>query len=442
VTGLSLLNIPPTSAAMDSIWCDETFLNASLEIERSWVMAAIAEGFAPDSLEAELDAAIERVKANPAPIFAGTLSAGRPVAPLVDELLENASQELQQVLHLGLTTQDIIDGALTLLRGHAIRVILADAEKCRANLQDLAARHSTTVMLGRTNLQAASPITFGLFVAEGCGELQRNCDRIRQRHTAAQTVTLSGAVGLSAPFAEKSDAVRHRAAADLGLSYDPKMRSAPRDHIIDLLFAAGLLAKGLGRMARSISHLQSDATGELAEARSGGSSAMPHKQNPRLAERIIMLSGQVDGILLNLMNATQTLHQRSGDSWMAEWVGMAAMFQCVHAQILSFLTLTETLVVEQQRMRDNLNHHGLAVLSDRLFTALSAAVGRHQAKPIVKAALAERISIDRLIAFLEHHVSPQQARTIAAACSLEAIIESAQNQQACMIEDLEAAALG
>ena len=165
-------------------------------------------------------------------------------------------------------------------------------------------------------------------------------------------------------------------------------------------------------MARSISHLQSDATGELAEARSGGSSAMPHKQNPRLAERIIMLSGQVDGILLNLMNATQTLHQRSGDSWMAEWVGMAAMFQCVHAQILSFLTLTETLVVEQQRMRDNLNHHGLAVLSDRLFTALSAAVGRHQ------------------------------ARTIAAACSLEAIIESAQNQQACMIEDLEAAALG
>ncbi len=430
---------------MDRIWCDETFLNASMEIERCWVMAAVAEGFAPDSVEAELDAAIENVRTNPASVLAGTLSTGRPVAPLVDALLENASDRLQQVLHLGLTTQDIIDGALTLLRGQAIQTILADAEKCRENLQHLAARHSTTVMLGRTNLQAAAPITFGLFVAEGCAELQRNCGRIRQRHMAAQTVILSGAVGLSEPFAEKSDAVRHRTAADLGLSYDPKMRSAPRDQIVDLLFSVGLLAKGLGRMARSISHLQSDATGELAEAQPGGSSAMPHKQNPRQAERIIMLSGQIDGILLNLMSATQTLHHRSGDSWMAEWVGMAAMFQCVHAQILSFGTLIETLVVEEQRMHDNVTHHGLAIVSDRLFTALSAVVGRDQAKSIVKAALAERISTDGLAEFLEQHVleqhvPAQQARNIAAACSLEAIIESAQIQQACIMEDLAAAA--
>lgn len=442
MNGISLLNIPPNSAAMDNIWCDRAFLNACMKIERCWVMAAIAEGFAPDGIEAELDAAIARVRADPAHVLAGTRTAGRPVAPLVDALLENASEDLQRVLHLGLTTQDVIDGALTLLRQEAVRMLLADAGKCRIDLRGLAARHSATVMLGRTNLQAAAPITFGLFLAEGCAELQRNCGRIRQRHAAAQTVTLSGAVGLSAPFAAQSDAVRHRAATDLGLSYDPNTRSAPRDRIIDLLFAVGLLAKGLGRMARSISYLQSDATGELAEARSGGSSAMPHKQNPRLAERILMLSGQVDGIFLNLMSATQTLHQRSGDSWMAEWIGMAAMFQCVHAQILSFLTLTETLVVEEQRMRDNVTQHGLAVLSERLFTALSAAVGRHQAKPIVDAALTERIAPDALPAFLENYVPVEQARMIAGACSLEAIMENAQTRQAGIMEDLEAAALG
>lgn len=93
-------------------------------------------------------------------------------------------------------------------------------------------------------------------------------------------------------------------------------------------------------------------------------------------------------------------------------------------------------------MRDDVTQHGLAVLSDRLFTALSAAVGRHQAKPIVDAALTERIAPDALPAFLENYVPVEQARMIAGACSLEAIMENAQTRQAGIMEDLEAAALG
>ena len=115
------------------------------------------------------------------------------------------------------------------------------------------------------------------------------------RYISSSKLTLSGPIGLSAPFGEKSQAVRHRTAQLLDLEHDPTLNSSARDQIADLHLSLGLLIKSLGRMAHTVMNLQSEGIGELSETAPGSSSSIPQKANPRLAEDVIALTTRING---------------------------------------------------------------------------------------------------------------------------------------------------
>ncbi len=414
---------------MRAIWSDTRFLEAACTVEVAWVEAAAVQGIASAEAVTELRHRVAALTAQHAEVLAQLRQGARPIAPLVDVLAQDASAELLKVLHLGLTTQDVIDTALQILRGEAVSQIERSLTLALQTLDALADRHRSTEMLARTNDQTAAITTFGLFVAEGAAELARGRARLQLAHRNNHLACLSGAVGLSAPFENASDKVRHHAASALGLSYNPALTSPARDRIAELHFSICMVGNVMGRMARTIFALQSDTIGELSEETAGQSSAMPHKRNPRLAEQVIVLCDRLNTHFSGALQATQTVHHRSGQSWMKEWAATQDLFLTLDAQQVVFQRMMDKLDVDDTAMRRNIDQAGIRAVSDRVFSALSRQIGRQNAKLLTKDLLASRVQhheVVKKIRMLNPRIDPDSVRQ---AICREMIVKVAASKQ-------------
>lgn len=429
MSGISILAAGRPSAEMDIIWSDESFLKAACKVELAWVEAAADKGLQSRDAAVELEGHIAAVVADPTDVFQQAEQVGRPIVPLVDALAADASPELLRVLHLGLTTQDIVDSALQLLRGQAVWVIDQKLRQTIKAIDLMAEKHRRTPMLARTNGQIAAITTLGLFLAEAAAELHRGMTRLALKQERDCPVCLNGAIGISTPFGEQSDAVRHGAGDLLELTYDPVVTAVPRDRIADLHCSLAVIAKSTGRIARTIKALQAEAIGELSELRAGVSSAMPHKTNPRLAEKVIVLSDQIDAHLVTALNATQTLHHRSGESWMQEWAATQYLFLTLDAQLVAFQRMIDCLVVEEATMRRHIKDAGVRAVSDRLFCVLSYSVGRTVAKQLMAEVLSEGVQLKKLPSFFASRNPDLYSTSIEAAISIDEIIGVAASKQ-------------
>ena len=354
--------------AMARVWSDESKLSRWLEVELAALDAWASVGPVPDEAAREIRARAEA----PTPERVAEIEqrTQHDVAAFVDAVAEPLGP-VGRWFHYGLTSSDVLDTALSLQIREAGALILEGIERALAAILEQAERHRRTLMMGRTHGVHAEPTTFGLKLAGWAWELARARMRVEQALEGLRVGKLSGAVGT---YSAIDPEVERLACELLGLEPAPSSTQIlQRDRHADLLGALAVTAASLEKFALEIRHLARTEVREVEEpfARGQkGSSAMPHKRNPIVAERICGLARVVRGAALVGLENVALWHERDISHSSAERVVMPDAFLALDYMLDRFAWLVEGLVVRPERMRRNLEaSHGL-FFSQRLLLAL------------------------------------------------------------------------
>ena len=368
---------------MRRIWSEEGKLARWLEVELAALDAWAEVGAVP----AEAAAAARERAVPPTPERVAQLEerTQHDLAAFVDAVAEGLGPA-GRWLHYGLTSSDVLDTATALQVREAGALVLEGVDVALATVIRRAEEHRGTVMVGRTHGVHAEPLTFGAKVAGWAFELERDRGRLVTALAGMRSGKLAGAVGT---YGGGDPEVERLACERLGLVPEPvSTQVVPRDRHAELLTALAVCAASLERFATEIRHLARTEVGEVQEpfARGQkGSSAMPHKRNPVVAERICGLARIVRaGALVGLENVA-LWHERDITHSSAERVVLPDAFLALDYMLDRFAWLVEGLVVDAARMRRNLDaSHGL-VFSQRVLLALVAAgLARDEAYGLVQ----------------------------------------------------------
>jgi adenylosuccinate lyase len=353
---------------MARVWSDESKLARWLEVELAALDGWASAGAVPDEAVREIR---ERAEA-PTPKRVAEIEerTQHDVAAFVDAVAEPLGP-VGRWFHYGLTSSDVLDTALSLQIREAGALIVEGVERAFAAVLEQAERHRGTLMMGRTHGVHAEPTTFGLKLAGWAFELDRDRVRISRALEGIRVGKLSGAVGT---YAAIDPEVERLACGRLGLEPAPSSTQIlQRDRHAELLAALAVTAASLEKFALEIRHLARTEVREVEEPfgrGQKGSSAMPHKRNPIVAERICGLARVVRGAALVGLENVALWHERDISHSSAERVVVPDAFLALDYMLDRFAWLVEGLVVRPERMQRNLEaSHGL-FFSQRLLLAL------------------------------------------------------------------------
>jgi len=354
---------------MARVWSEERKLELWLDVELAALDAWAELGVVP----AESVARIRAEAAPPTPEHVAEIErrTNHDLAAFVDAVVERLDEEGRRWLHYGLTSSDVIDTALALQVREAGAVILAGIDSAFGGVVRRADEHRLTLTIGRTHGVHAEPTTFGLKLAGWAFELDRGRRRLARALEELRVGKLSGAVG---NYAATDPEVERIACERLGLEPSPvSTQILQRDRHAELLAALAVLASSLDKFALEIRHLARTEVREVEEPfgrGQKGSSAMPHKRNPVVAERICGLARVVRGAALVGFENVALWHERDISHSSAERVVLPDAFLALDYMLDRFAWLVDGLVVRPERMLRNLEEsHGL-FFSQRLLLAL------------------------------------------------------------------------
>jgi adenylosuccinate lyase len=399
-----------TLPEMGAIWAERARFEQMLRVELAVTRAQAARGVVPPEALAIIE---ERAAVDPGRIAEIERTTDHDVIAFVSQVAETIGPE-GRYLHLGLTSSDVVDTALALQLRDAGGLLLRDCDRLLAVLIGRARVESDTLMMGRTHSVHAEPITFGLKLAGWAFELDRGRRRLAEAVDDIATGKISGPVGTYSHLAPDVEA---EVLAELGLHADPaSAQIVQRDRHAALLAAIAILGGSLERFATEIRNLQHTEIGEVTEpfkAGQKGSSAMPHKRNPILSERIAGLARLLRGYAGTALEDQPLWHERDISHSSAERVILPDATIVLDYMLVRFAGLVEGLVVRGERMRENIQR-GLGLhASSRVLGALVERGGmtREAAYAVVqRAALRaadERTSLRELLA-----IDPEVARRL------------------------------
>ena len=254
--------------------------------------------------------------------------AATPVIPLLAALREGLSEEEARALHLGATSQDIIDTAMVLEVRDALDLMESLLGRTARRCATLAKEHRCTTLMGRTLLQEARPLTFGLLAARWVAALGRRAKLLRALRPHLLVVQLGGAVGTLTELGDVGPQVVRRLASELGLGVPELPWHAERDRVHDLAGHLAATSGVAGTIAADLVLLAG--RGEAVPgARAGGSSVMPHKRNPTDAVAARAAARLATGEAIVLLQAGEHEHERAAGAWQLEWVAVPRLL--VHA---------------------------------------------------------------------------------------------------------------
>jgi adenylosuccinate lyase len=368
---------------MASIWSDEGKLQAWLDVELAATAAWAELGVVPrEAAQALVDGA-----APPSPERVAQLEARlhHDTAAFVDAVAEQLGED-GRWFHYGLTSSDVVDTALALQIRAAGALVLDGIDRALAAVVARAEQHRLTLQMGRTHGVHAEPTTFGLKLAGWAFELDRNRHRIARALEGMRVGKLSGAVGT---YAATDPELERIACERLGLEPAPSSTQIlQRDRHAELLSALAVLASSLDSFALEIRHLARTEVAEVQEPfgrGQKGSSAMPHKRNPVVAERICGLARVVRGAAVVGLENVALWHERDISHSSAERVVVPDAFFAVDYMLDRFAWLMEGLVVREERMRRNLEASHYLFFSQRVLLALvEAGLSRDDAYRLVQ----------------------------------------------------------
>jgi adenylosuccinate lyase len=357
-----------TRPEMGAVWSERRKLDAWLQVELAVVDALAEQGVVP---ERDADVIRDRASFTVEAVKEREQVTDHDVAAFVDVVAESVG-EAGRWVHHGLTSSDVLDTALALQLSQAGLILCGGAADYRNALVRRAREHAGTLCAGRTHGIQAEPTTFGVKLAGFAFEAHRNLRRLERAVEGVSVGALSGAVGTySANGPEVEAAVLSR----LGLRReDVSTQVVPRDRHAELLEAIALAGAGLERFATEVRHLQRTEVREVEEPfRAGaqkGSSAMPHKRNPILSERITGIARLLRGYALTGLENVALWHERDISHSSVERVTLPdATILLDYAQHLA-VRVVEGMVVHADRMRANLEATHGALYSQRALLAL------------------------------------------------------------------------
>jgi adenylosuccinate lyase len=368
---------------MKAVWSDEARLTHWLEVELAATDAWAAIGVVPQA-----DATGLRARAvAPSPERVAEIEArtNHDVAAFVDAVAEQVGPAARW-LHYGLTSSDVLDTALALQVGEAGELLLAGIDRALAAVVQRAEEHRATAMVGRTHGVHAEPITFGAKLAGWAFELDRDRERLRRTLEGMRVGKLSGTVGV---YAGGNPEIERLVCERLGLEREPAATQVvPRDRHADLLATLAVVAASLERFATEIRHLARTELQEVMEPfgrGQKGSSAMPHKRNPVVAERICGLARVVRSSAVVGLENVALWHERDISHSSAERVVLPDAFLALDYMLDRFAWLVGDLVVDPARMRRNLDaSHGLVFSQRVLLGLVESGLARDEAYRLVQ----------------------------------------------------------
>lgn len=340
-----------TLPEMGAIWTDAARFEAMLRVELAVSRAQAARGAVP----ADALAAIEsRAAVNPERIAEIERTTDHDVIAFVSQVAETVGPE-GRYLHLGLTSSDVVDTGLALQLRDAGGLLLRDADRLLATLIARARSEADTLMMGRTHSVHAEPITFGLKLAGWAFEVDRGRRRLAEAIDEIGTGKISGPVGT---YSHLGPDVEAEVLAELGLHADPaSTQIVQRDRHAALLTAIAIVGGSLERFATEIRNLQHTEIAEVMEpfkAGQKGSSAMPHKRNPILSERIAGLARLLRGYALTALDDQPLWHERDISHSSAERVILPDATILLDYMLVKMTGLIDGLVVRRERMLENI----------------------------------------------------------------------------------------
>jgi 3-carboxy-cis,cis-muconate cycloisomerase len=390
-----------TTDALAELFSDRSVLQAMLDFEVALARAEASVGVIPKSAADGIAASGNADGFDIASLVRDTLHSATPGVPLAKDLTEKVRAKYPEAagfVHWGATSQDVADTALVLLLKRAQPILAADLARLEVALRNLSEQHKDTVMLGRTLMQAAPPVTFGLKVAGWLGAIHRGSKRLDTAFSDALIVQFGGATGTLASLSEKGPAVARALAKELGLGCPDAPWHTHRDRLASLVSACGVLTGSLGKMARDVSLLMQNEVAEVAEPSSqgrGGSSTMPHKHNPVGCAVTLAATHRVPGEVAAFLSAMVQEHERGVGGWQIEWPIVASVVQSTGLAMASMAEVAEGLLVDPARMRANIEQTKGVIFAERAMILLGSSLGLDVAHKLVEEATRKSISQGR-----------------------------------------------
>lgn len=383
------------SDEINELFSDEKSLSYLLLFESSLAKAQAEHGIVPNT-SASIIASCSQADLIDLQALKKAIQLGGNVAiPLVKQLtqlVKNQDAEAAKFVHFGATSQDVVDTATVL----QIKIFVEWLENQLNTLQEVLIKqtqeHRQTMMIGRTLLQQAKPITFGLKMALCLESIQRSAERIQSLKGELLVLQLAGAVGSQNQAINQK--VKESLANILGLKATHSWHTH-RDAFVHFAAVLGVLVGSIGKIAKDISLLMQTEVGEVFEgagAGKGGSSTMPHKRNP-VASAIILANAQrVPHLVATLMTAMTQEHERSAGLWHSEWEVLNDLMKLTAGTVERSIELLSGLEVDKNRMLQNLELTQGLIYAENVSLALAEKIGKSEAHELVEKACKKAIA--------------------------------------------------
>ena len=371
-----------TLPALEAIWSEDQKYGLWTRIEVAVCRALAKRGQIPRDAFTAIES---RAKVDPARVAEIEAKVHHDVNAFLDALAEQVGPA-SRYIHLGLTSSDVLDTCLALQITAALDLILAECDRALASLERRALEFKRTVCVGRTHGIFAEPTTFGLKLLRGWDELARARERLERARGQGAVGKLSGAVGT---FAHLDPAIETEVLGELGLGAAPiSTQIVSRDRHAEVMTALSQAAGAVEAIATEMRHLARREEGEVQEffgSEQNGSSAMPHKRNPWRFETLCGLARVVRGYALSALENSVSWHERDISNSSVERIVFPDGTATVHFMLHRLADLIDSLEVNPERMRANLDSARGLVFSQSVLLALARrGVSRQEAYRLVQ----------------------------------------------------------
>jgi 3-carboxy-cis,cis-muconate cycloisomerase len=396
-----------SDAPMRQVWSDENRTAKYLDIERALAKVQGQLGLIPQEAADEIVRHCELSMIDWDKLKAKTEQIGYPIIAVVNQINANCRDRLGEYCHWGTTTQDITDTAAVLQMREGLALVEQDLADISDALAALAATHRDTPIIGRSNLQQATPITFGYKMASILAGIERHRERLSQLKPRVLMGEFGGASGTLSSLETGAMETQAALMQELGLAQPLISWHTVRDTIAEVGAFLGLVGGSLGKIAMDVKLLMQTEVAEVFEPYApgrGSSSTMPQKRNPISCLYIHACISVVRQHAASLMEAMVADHERSTGPWEIEWVALPEIFCLLSGALKQTKFVLQGLEVDAVRMRANMDiTHGL-VMSESVMMGLGPHIGREYAHDLVYDLCRQALREQRpLIDILEAH---------------------------------------
>ncbi len=397
---IELLGCAPAVAAALG---DRARLQAMLDVEAALAEAEATCGVIPAAAVEPIRAAARSELYDLAELAVDARRSGNLAIPLVARLTARVAAtnaEAARYVHWGATSQDIVDTGLVLQLVRALPPVLSDVNRAADAAARHARQHVRTVMAGRTWLQHATPVTFGLKAAGWMDAIDRVRHALQSSSCGASVLQLGGASGTLAALGNEGPRVARALAERLSLDLPTLPWHAERSRLARLACDLGIAVGVLGKIARDLVLLAQTEVAEASDppAAAGGSSSMPQKRNPVRAVLVLAAAGRVPALVTSVLAAMPQEHERGVGGWHVEWDTLPQIVRLTSVAAHSAAAALEELIVDPVRMRANFDMTRGAAMAESVTVRLATALGKTDAHAVVQSATSRAANENRSFA--------------------------------------------